>query len=164
VEPHPYWRAFLDRDLDRLETMFAPEIVFHSPIISHPGFEGPQAVAALETILFELVTDAQLLHALGDQTAHALVLSARFGGTPGMVTLLLELNPDGKIREIWAMARPLTASTAIARGVGTALAEHQKPGRGRWLRPPMKALQGMAAQTDRLGGRLIGALNRSTGR
>jgi hypothetical protein len=163
MESHPYRQAFADGDLDRVVALLADDVVFHSPVISGPGFEGRDSVAELHRMVFEEVSDVEYTHELGDETTRILVANAKMLGKPYKGTLLLELNPDGKIREIWVMVRPLTGSVAIARAIGAQLAKRRGPGRGPTIRALTQPLAGMARMTDRIGSRLIDALNRSTG-
>jgi ketosteroid isomerase-like protein len=162
MEPHPYRQAFEARDLDGLVALLADDVVFHSPVIADPGFEGRDSVAALLAIVLDVVTDVEYTYELGDERAHVLVSDARVLGKPFKSTTLLELDADGKIREIWVMARPLTGVVAIAEAIGPQLAKREGPARGPAVRALSKPLAGLAAATNRTGSRLIAALNRST--
>ena len=160
MEPHPYREAFEAGDLDRLVTLLADDVVFHSPVITEPGFEGRDSVAALLAIAMEAITDIEYTHELSQQGAHVLVADARVLGRPVKTTTLLEFDADEKIREIWIMARPLAGVVAIAEAIGTQLASRQGPGRGPAVRTMVQPLRGLAAVVDRTGARLIGDLNR----
>jgi hypothetical protein len=162
VDPHPYRQAFADRDLDRLVGLLADDVVFHSPVIGDPGFEGRDAVGTLLGIVFDAVSDDEYIHDLGDEASHALVANVRVLGKPAKVTTLLEFDADGKIREIWVMARPLTGLVAIAEAIGSRLAARRGAGQGRAVALLSKPLAGLAGATDRTGSRLIADLNRST--
>lgn len=159
---HPYRQAFEARDLGRLTELLADDASFHSPVISDPGFEGRESVAKLLEIALDVLTDVEYTHELGDENAHLLVSNARVLGKPIKTTTLLEFAEDGKIREIWVMARPLVGVAAIAEAVGSRLAELQSPRRAAAVRALSKPLAGTSAVTDAAGGRLIGDLNRST--
>jgi hypothetical protein len=130
MEPHPYRQAFAARDLDGLVALLADDVVFHSPVITDPGFEGRDSVAALHAIVLDAITDVEYTHEFGDEGAHILVANGRVLGKPIKATTLLEFNADGKIREIWAMVRPLTGVVAIAEAIGSQLAKRRGPGRG----------------------------------
>lgn len=162
METHPYQQAVAERDLDRLVALLADHVVFHSPVISDPGFEGLDSVAALYAMIFDAFTDINFTHQLGDERTHILVGNARVLGRPIKATTVLEFNADGKIREIWAMVRPLSGVVAVAEAIGSRLAKR----RGRGLVLPVRALAkilaGQARVTDKVGSRLIAALNRST--
>src|SRR5207244_5351116 len=119
MEPHPYRQAFAARDLDRLVSLLADDAIFHSPFISEPGFEGRDSVAALlATVALDVFKDNQYTHDLGDERSHVLVANTRVHGKPIKTTTLLEFDAEGKIREIWMMARPLTGLIALAEAAG----------------------------------------------
>jgi ketosteroid isomerase-like protein len=162
MEPHPYRQAFATRDIDGLVALLADDVVFHSPVIPDPAFEGRRSVAALYAILFDAITDVEYTRELGDGEVHFLVANGRVLGKPAKSTTALELNADGKIREIWVMVRPLTGLVAIAEAIGSQLAERRKRRLGVAVRALSKPLAGLAAMTERGGSRLISALNRST--
>jgi hypothetical protein len=162
MEPHPYRQAFANRDLAPLLALLADDVVFHSPVIADQGFEGHDAVARLLAIALDAITDVEYTHELGDDGARILVAKGRVLGKPIKSTTVLEFNADGKIREIWVMARPLTGVVAIADAIGSELAKRRGPGRGLAVRVLSKPLAGLAAVTERIGSRLIAALNRST--
>jgi SnoaL-like domain len=162
MESHPYRRAFEDRDLDRVVALLADDVVFHSPVISDPGFEGLGSVAALYAMDFDSFSDVEFTHEFGNEGARVLVATASVLSRPISATTLLEFNADGEIREIWVMVRPLTGVVAIAEAIGSQLAKHRAPGGGVALRVLLKPLVGLAALANGIGSRLIAALNRST--
>jgi SnoaL-like domain len=162
MEPHPYRQAFSARDLDGLVALLADNVVFHSPVLADTGFEGRRSVEALLSIVLDAVTDLSYTHELAGERTRVLISDARVGGKPIKATTLLELDADGKIREIWMMVRPLTGVVAIAEEIGAQLAERQGPGRGPTLRALTKPLAGLAAVTNWTGSRIVAGLNRST--
>ena len=162
MEPHPYRQAFAARDLDGLVALLADDVVFHSPVIADPGFEGRDSVAALLAIVLDAITDVEYTHELADGDTRILVANGQVLGKPIKATTLLEFNADGKIRDIWVMVRPLTGVVAIAEAIGTPLAKRRGPGRGPAVRALSKPLAGLDALTQRTGSRLIAALNRET--
>ena len=162
MESHAYRRAFADRDVDRLVGLLADDVVFHSPVIRDPGFEGRGSAAALYAMVFDSFSDVEFTHELGDAGAHVLVAQARVLGRPIKATTLLEFNAAGEIREIWVMVRPLSGVVAIADAIGSRLAKRQGRGLVFAVRVLLKILAGQAAVTDGVGSRLIAALNRST--
>src|SRR5213592_1973066 len=134
MEPHPYRQAFAGRDINGLVALLAEDVVFHSPVITNPGFEGRASVAALHAILFDAITDVEYTRELGDGQAHFLVANGWVLGKPFKSTTMLEFNPDGLIREIWVMVRPLTGVVAIGEAIGSQLAERRKRGLGAAVR------------------------------
>jgi SnoaL-like domain len=164
VSAHPYRRAFEQGDPGPLRALLADDVVFHSPVIADQGFEGRESVAVLLEIVLAAIRDVEYTHELGDDRVRVLVANGRVLGRPIKSTTLLEHDGDGRIREIWVMARPLTGVVAIADAVGAELARRRGPGRRPVLRAMSRPLAGMAAATDRIGSGLIAALNESSRR
>jgi deazaflavin-dependent oxidoreductase (nitroreductase family) len=162
MEHHPYRQAFAARDIDGVAALLADDVVFHSPVIADPGFEGRASVAALHAILFDTITDVEYTREVGDGKMHFLVANGRVRGKPIESTTTLEFDADQKIREIWVMVRPLTGVVAIAAAIGSQLAERRRAGLGAAVRALSKPLAGLASVTERGGSRLVTALNRST--
>ena len=161
MEQHPYRQAFADHDVDRVVELLADDVVFHSPVISDPGFEGREAVGELVRVILDRILDVEYTHEFGDERAHVLVADSRVLGKPVKVTTLLEFNAEGKIREIWVMARPLVGLVAIAEGIGAGIAQREVPARAGALALALRPLAGLAAATDRVGSRLVASVNRS---
>ena len=161
MEHHPFGQALAGRDHDGLVPLLADDVVFHSPVITDPGFEGRDAVAALLAMVLDSIFIDEYTHELGDEHTRILVGDGRVLDKPIKVTTMLELNGGGKIREIWVMVRPLTGVVAIAEAIGSRLADRQGPGRGPAVRVLSMPLAGLAVVTDRIGSGLIAALNRS---
>jgi hypothetical protein len=162
ADSHPFRQAFADKDLEAMGPLLAEDVSFHSPVIREPGFEGREAVLALFRIVFDAITDVNYTHEYGDEKARVFVSDAKVLGVPFKATNLIELDADGKVREIWVMARPLAGVAAIAEAIGSGLAGRQGAANSAAVRAATKPLRGMAAATDRVGGRVIGRLNRET--
>jgi len=163
AQAHPFLAAFGNRDLKAMEELLADDVSFHSPVISEPGFEGKKAVMALYRVVFDAITDDEFTHEYGDSSALVFPANGKVLGQPFKATNLLELDADGKVREIWVMARPLAAVAAIAEAIGSGLAARRGGASRSATRAASKPLRGMAAMTDRVGARVIGRLNRETG-
>ena len=161
MELHPYAEAFANRDHARTVALLAEDVIFHSPVIGDMAFKGRASTAALLEIVYREISDVEYTHGFGDDEAHVLVADALVRGKRVKVTTLVELAPDGKVREIWVMARPLVGLVAIAEAIGSGIAQREAPSRARPLAIAMKPLAGLAAATDNIGARLIAAVNRS---
>jgi hypothetical protein len=113
-------------------------------------------------MLVDVVTDVVYTHEVGDEATRILVSDGRVLGRPIKATTVLGFDAEGKIREIWVMARPLTAVVAFIEAIGPRLAERRGPGLGAVVRVLSKPLVWLAAVAEQVGSRLISALNRST--
>ena len=157
VNLHPFAKAWEARDLDRLLALLSDDVVFHSPFVGEPGFEGRDPTAVIFTIALTSLEDVRFTHGFGDDRSHVLVATAAVSEKPIKSTTLLEFDDEGKIREIWMMIRPLTGLAALAEAVGRAI-ESRDPSVYELAKP----LVGLAADIDRTAGRLVDDLNRST--
>lgn len=162
MDSHAYRQAFAQRDIDHLVPLLADDVVFHSPVITDPGFEGRDSVRALYAMVFDSFRDVEFTHDLGDERAHVIVATATVLGTRLTLTTLLESDADGRIAEIWVMVRPLGGVVAVADVIGSRLAKRRAPGLVLGIRPPLRILAALARVTDWVGSRLIAALNRAT--
>lgn len=163
MDLHPYAEAFAAKDHPGAVAQLAEDVVFHSPVIGDTAFEGRAATAALLEIALREIHDVEYTHGYGTDDAHMMIGDATVRGKRVKVSMLLELASDGKVREIWVMARPLVGVVAIGEAIGSGIAQRQTPSRARALAIAAKPLAGLAAVTDRVGSRLIAALNRSVG-
>ncbi len=50
----PYRDVFATRDVDRLMSLVADDVVFHSPVLDEPGFEGRESASAILAIALAL--------------------------------------------------------------------------------------------------------------
>src|SRR2546423_15423075 len=127
MQPHPYRQAFAAQDLDRLLPLLAADVSMHSLFITEPAFEGRASAAALLAIAADVFKNSEYTHDLGDERSHVLVANASVLGKPVNITWLLDYDAEGKIREIWPMARPLTGAIAVAEAIAQAAAERGFP-------------------------------------
>jgi SnoaL-like domain len=111
AELHPHRRAVAERDLAPVLGLLADDVVFHSPVIAEQGFEGRDSVAVVLAIAVDAITDVEYTHEVGLDGGRILVANGRVLGRRIKSTTLLELDADGKIREICVMARPLTGGS-----------------------------------------------------
>jgi len=162
AQGHPFRDAFKNRDLEAMGELLADDVSFHSPVISEPGFQGKKAVMALYRVVFDAITDDEFTHEYGDSSSRVFITNGKVLGQPFKATNLVEFDADGKVREIWVMARPLAGVAAIAEAIGSGLAARRGAASRGTTRAASKPLRGMAALTDEVGGRIIGRLNRET--
>lgn len=164
MDLHPYAQAFADRDHAATVAMLSDDVIFHSPVIGEQAFHGKAATAALFEIAFREIEVERYTHGWRDGSGALTVADARVRGKSVKVTNLLEFDADGRIREIWVMARPLIGLVAIAEAIGDGLSRLEAPRRAAVLAITLKPFVAMAALIDRIGSGLIRSLNRSVTR
>jgi hypothetical protein len=160
MEAHPYRQAFEARDLDRLVSTLADDVIVHSAVLTEADpFEGRDSAAAILAIVLDAFKDIETTHDLGDEHSHVFVCEARVLDKPIKSTWLLEFDAEGKIREIWVMTRPLIGLIALTEAIGRAA---EQAGRGPVVREVAERLGDLAPDLEPDAARMIDDLNRST--
>jgi hypothetical protein len=120
------WAAALDaRDPDALVQACSPEVVFHSPITTSVGFEGPEEVSDLFRSVLEVYDDLRLVGEHGDDTPRIVHLHARIGRQELDEVQIVQLDGAGRAREVTMFVRPLPGLTTLAAGIGPLLARRR---------------------------------------
>lgn len=111
-----------DRDLAAAIELLAPDIRFVSPVRFTP-MEGVAEVEALLSILMRTFEDFRYVGELRGEAetsgdgrpaeAHALIFRAAVAGKQIHGVDLLQLDQEGRIKELTVMIRPLSALTAL---------------------------------------------------
>jgi SnoaL-like protein len=161
MTPHPYREALAARDLDRLLSLCTDDVTLHSPLIREPAFEGRDAAAAILAIVLQLLEDEQYAHDLGDEHSHVLVADARVLDKPIKIATLLKFDSDGKINDIWLMARPLAAMATLLKAIASVESLSGLDGAS-VVHELSRELERVAAAADRAAARLVDGLNRAT--
>lgn len=109
-EPHPFRRAAETKDLDLLKETLREDVVLHSPILFR-GFEGREIVIQ---VLTHVVATLEGLTYTDELVADG-VVALRFKATVEDRELegidFLELDEDGRVRELTVFMRPMSALT-----------------------------------------------------
>lgn len=154
MELHPYAQAWVAGDLDGVLSLLTDDVIFHSPLINEPAFEGRDSVALVFAIALEAFEEPQFTHGLGNENSHVLVADTRVLDRPLKIAWVLGFDAMAKIREIWLMVRPLTGLTSLARAIGHAI-EDSVPEVLAHARP----LTSAAETFERTAARVVGELN-----
>ncbi|HEY6729489.1 MAG TPA: nuclear transport factor 2 family protein [Solirubrobacterales bacterium] len=112
AEPHPFRRAAESKDLDLLFETLREDVVLHSPILFR-GFEGRDVVAAVLTHVAATLEDLTYTDELTAADTVALRFKANVGDRELEGIDFLELDEDGRVRELTVFMRPLSALTAF---------------------------------------------------
>jgi len=111
-EPHPFRTAAESKDIDLLTETLHEDVVLHSPVLFR-GFEGRDTVAAVLTHVAATLED----FAYTDELAEGETVVLRFKATVGDRELegidFLELDADGRVRELTVFMRPFSALNAF---------------------------------------------------
>lgn len=106
--------AFADSDAAAIGTLLADDAVLHSPITDRFHFEGREAVLHVLRAAMATLDDRAYHPPLMTSGQVALRLSARIRRRPIDAITILDVTPDGLIREIKVFVRPFPALAAFA--------------------------------------------------
>lgn len=112
VGPHPFRRAAESKDIDLLTETLHEDVVLHSPVLFR-GFEGRDTVV---TVIAHVAATLENF-SYTDELAEGDTVVLRFKATVGDRELegidFLELDPDGRVRELTVFMRPFSALNAF---------------------------------------------------
>ena len=112
AEPHSFRRAAESKDLDLLVETLREDVVLHSPVLFR-GFEGRETVAAVLTHVAATLEDLYYTDELAEGNTVALRFKAKVGERELEGIDFLELDKDGRVRELTVFMRPFSALTAF---------------------------------------------------
>ena len=116
---HPFRRAVEAGDIAALESLFAEDAVFTSPVVFKP-YAGKAITAAIVRGAARVFQDIRYVRVIvsADGRDHALVFHATVNGLQVHGCDFLHLDDDGLIDDLTVMVRPLSAATALAEAMG----------------------------------------------
>lgn len=107
-------RAAAERgDADALAELFAPDVIFHSPMTMQLAFEGRDEVVALHRDIFAVLADLKTTEPLVLGDAWSFSFTATVRGVELEAVNLVHLNPQGQIAENTIFVRPLPALATL---------------------------------------------------
>jgi hypothetical protein len=109
-EPHPFRRAAEAKDLDLLMETLREDVVLHSPILFR-GFEGREIVSQVLTHVAATLEDLTYIDELTGEGTIALRFKARVEDRELEGIDFLELDEDGRVKELTVFMRPMSALT-----------------------------------------------------
>jgi hypothetical protein len=116
------FRAAVERDdIAAAASLFAEEIVFHSPATFHP-FTGRETVTRLLGLVADTFEDFRYTDELAADGAQALIFRARIGDREIEGLDLLRLDDDGLIVDFTVMLRPISGLIPFAQAMGEKVA------------------------------------------
>jgi ketosteroid isomerase-like protein len=100
-------------DADAVAELFAPDVVFHSPITARIRFEGKDEVTALHRDIFAVLEDLETTEPLELGDTRSFSFRARVRGMELEAVALVRCNEHGQIVEFKVFARPLAALATL---------------------------------------------------
>lgn len=152
------WEA---RDAGAVAACFTADGEFHSPVIGDSlAIRGPHAIAELMRVVFDSTSDIQFTDETSADDSLILRFRTEFNRRPVRGLIWLDLDEDGRVRELWAFVRPLTAVVAVGAAMGPGLASRESSVLGIAARAGVTPLIALAWLTNWFGSLLIRRLNR----
>jgi hypothetical protein len=143
------------RNLPAIVDAFAPDAEFRSPFTGKLSFRGHEQIAALARVILEVFEDFHYTAELFGETTGFLVARARVDGQDIEMVDHMRFGPDGRIQQFTVFARPLPASAAALRLIGTRLGRRRSRARAAVISTLARPLALMTRAGDGIGVRLI---------
>jgi hypothetical protein len=107
-------RAAAERgDADAVAELFAPDVVFHSPLTARVRFEGKEEVAALHRDIFAVLEDLHTTEPLSLGDTRSFSFRARVRGEELEAIVVARFKEQGQIVELKIFGRPLPGLAAL---------------------------------------------------
>lgn len=124
-EPHPFRRAAEAKDLELMREALREDVVLHSPILFR-GFEGRDVVLVVLSHVAALLENFSYTDELHGEGTICLRFKATVDGDRELEGIdFLELDDEGRVRELTVFMRPLSALTRFHEQMGARLAAAQ---------------------------------------
>lgn len=110
--PHPFRRAAEGKDLDLLAETLREDVVLHSPVLFR-GFEGRETVVTVLTHVAATLEELTYTDELAEGGTVCLRFKAKVGERELEGIDFLELDDEGRVRELTVFMRPFSALTTF---------------------------------------------------
>jgi hypothetical protein len=124
---HAFPAAIAARDVDALIDTLTPDVVLYSAVAGTP-FVGREVVADTYRSVLESFEELRIVDEFEAGETHAFFWEGRMEGRFVAGADRIRLNPDGKVREITVLARPLSGAATFLTGIGPRLARRRRGG------------------------------------
>jgi ketosteroid isomerase-like protein len=139
------------RDLAAAQDAFTPDAVVRSPLTGRLTFNGREQIGAILQVILDVFDDLHYTDELHSDDGAVLVASARLGGTDIEMVDHMQLDENGKIRELTVFFRPLPAIAVAMRLIGAGLGRRKSRARAGVISALTRPLGLMTALGDRIG-------------
>jgi hypothetical protein len=124
---HAFPAAIAARDVNGLIDTLAPDVVLYSAVTGTP-FEGREVVADTYRSVLESFEELRIVDEFDGGDTHAFFWEGRMEGRFVAGADRIRLNPDGTVREITVLGRPLSGVATFLTGIGPRLARRRRGG------------------------------------
>jgi hypothetical protein len=124
---HEFTSAIAARDVNALIDTLAPDVVLHSAVTNAP-FEGREVVADTYRSVLESFDELRVVDEFANGDTHAFFWEGRMEGRYVSGADRLRLGPDGRVREITVLGRPMSGVATFLTGIGPRLARRRRGG------------------------------------
>ena len=124
---HAFPAAIAARDVNGLIDTLAPDVVLYSAVTGTP-FEGREVVADTYRSVLESFEELRIVDEFDNGDTHAFFWEGRMEGRFVAGADRIRLNPDGTVREITVLGRPLSGVATFLTGIGPRLARRRRGG------------------------------------
>ena len=112
------------KDFSAIDDLFAEDAVFRSPAVFAP-YEGREALKVLLGAVVRVFEDFRYVEQVEAGDTAVLMFEARVGDRELQGVDVLRFDPEGQIRELIVMIRPLSGLNAVAAAMQRMLEESQ---------------------------------------
>jgi hypothetical protein len=151
----PLRMAMETRNIAAIVDAFAPDAVFRSPLTDQLVFKGREQIAALSNVILDVFQDFRYTEEVVGENSDFLVSRAQVDGIEIEMVDHMRLGADGKIREFTVFMRPLPATAAALRLIGTGFGRRKGLARAALIFALASPLALMTRTGDGIGVRLI---------
>jgi hypothetical protein len=110
--PHPFRRAAESKDVELLRETLREDVVLHSPVLFR-GFEGRDTVVTVITHVAATLENFSYTDELAEDDTVVLRFKATVGDRELEGIDFLQLDDDGRVRELTVFMRPFSALNAF---------------------------------------------------
>ena len=124
---HAFPAAIAAGDANALIDTLAPDVVLYSAVTATP-FVGREVVADTYRSVLESFEELRIVDEFESGDTHAFFWEGRMEGRAVTGADRIRLNPDGKVREITVLGRPMSGVATFLTGIGPRLARRRRGG------------------------------------
>ncbi len=124
---HAFPAAIAAGDANALIETLAPDVVLYSAVTGTP-FVGREVVADTYRSVLESFEELRVVDEFENGDTHAFFWEGRMEGRYVAGADRLRLNPDGKVREVTVLGRPMSGVATFLTGIGPRLARRRRGG------------------------------------